>query len=281
MAKRTGRCNRGPGSQLLGVGRTTSGRGTSAGSGACDFPGGPKTLRLIRFVASVENVIKGRLPAKMITFFFFAKLDQNPTYYLYPGRRYIISLRNEGGVFRSWADARQLKIEIHSGAHEQRHLPLDLGPRRAITYILLTPGPDCSLHEFASTLDWPRLSPDDPSYVNERLRKLEFHPDREVRESACFAEAVMFWHRPKCLLQALESPDGRVRSQAAKLTSDDVDLPRMLRAKPFPLFSPEWFDYMRGWLEVYTDDVRPEVRKAACDSLRSLTSKKVEGCQFQ
>ena len=67
------------------------------------FQGGPKVLQLIRFSANVENVIKGNLPEKTIAFFFFVKTDQNPYYYLYPGKRYIVSLRNEGGVLRSWA----------------------------------------------------------------------------------------------------------------------------------------------------------------------------------
>ena len=60
------------------------------------FEGGPKTLQLVRFVADVENVIKGELSDKRITFFFFVKVDQNPRYYLDPGKRYIVSLRHEG-----------------------------------------------------------------------------------------------------------------------------------------------------------------------------------------
>ena len=107
------------------------------------FQGGPRTLQLVKFTADVENRIKGDLPDKIITFFFFAKVDQNPDYYLHPGRRYIVSLRNEGGVLRSWADASQLHISVHSGSHNQQDLPLELGP--AAAHYLHSLNPRCRL----------------------------------------------------------------------------------------------------------------------------------------
>jgi hypothetical protein len=95
------------------------------------YQGGPKTLQLMKFDALVENVLQGDLPNNQaISFFFFANADQNPTYYLDPGKRYIVALRSEGGILRSFADATQLKIEIHSGSHNQRDLPLESGLRR-------------------------------------------------------------------------------------------------------------------------------------------------------
>jgi len=159
-------------------------------------------------------VIKGDSQIQAITFFFFTKLDQNPRYDLDPGKRYIISVRNEGGVFRSWADASQLRIEVHSGSHKQKDLPLDLGPRAVIAYILLTPGEDCDFHEFASRLDWPPLSSDDPGYVNQRLRQLELSSNSEVRDRACLTAASLFWYRPPCLKQALENSDANIRMAA-------------------------------------------------------------------
>jgi hypothetical protein len=44
-------------------------------------PGGTQTLQLVKFTADVETILKGEL-SRRISFFFFAKPDQNPTYYL-------------------------------------------------------------------------------------------------------------------------------------------------------------------------------------------------------
>ena len=67
------------------------------------YRGGEPTLQLVRFVADVENVIKGDLADKRVAFFFFAKTDQGSTYFLDTGKRYIVSLRREGGILRSFA----------------------------------------------------------------------------------------------------------------------------------------------------------------------------------
>ncbi|MGD0869843.1 MAG: hypothetical protein ABSB88_09855 [Bryobacteraceae bacterium] len=239
------------------------------------FQGAPKTLQLVKFVANVENVIKGDLPGKEIAFFFFAKADQNPTYYLDPGKRYIVSLRNEGGVWRSFADATQLKIWVRSGSHNQKDLPLELGPEATIAYIQLTPGADCDLHDFGMALGWPRYG--DPRYVNQRLKELELSPNRELRDSACLETATMFWHRPKCLEQVLDSPDARDRRAAAKdLKEDGANLSARLRINPSSLFSKHCTDYMTQMFEVYAEDVRPEVRKAACGYLRSFAPQQAD-----
>jgi hypothetical protein len=228
----------------------------------------------VRFVANIENTIKGDLPDKTVTFFFFAKVDQNPTYYLDPGKRYIVSLRSEGEVLRSWADASQLKIWVHSGSHNQKDLPTALGPSTTIAYILLTPGADCDLHEFENNLGgWPPYASDDPGYLNQRLKQLQLHPDQAVRDSACMAAATMFGHHPKCLEQTLHSPDSGIRQAAAKfLKEDSMHLPERLRGNALSLFPRRWADYMSQMFEIYAEDVRPDVRQAACASLRSLAS---------
>jgi hypothetical protein len=245
------------------------------------YQGGPKTLQLIKFDALVENVIKGDLPYNhKVSFYFFAKVDQNPTYYLEPGKRYIVSLRSEGGVLRSWADATQLKIEVHSGSHRQQDLPLERGPSVTIAYILLTPGADFDPETFANTLGLPPNSYGGPQYVNERLKQLQLSPNRTLRDSACIAAARIFWHRPKCLEQAVESPDQSIRQDAAKYLKDDnVNLPKRLQDDPFSLFPGPWTDYMFQMFEIYTEDMRPEVRKAACADLRSLAPQRtVSNC---
>jgi hypothetical protein len=242
------------------------------------FRRGPKTLQLVKFDANVENLIKGDLP-RTITFFFFVKLDQKPRYYLDPGQRYVVSLRSEGGHLRSWADASQLNIRVRSGSHSQKDLPLELGPEATIAYILLTPGADADLEEFGSSLTWPSYG--DPAYVNQRLKLLELSPNRALRDSACISTASMFLYRPKCLEQVLDSPDGNNREEAARLLkNDDVNLSELLRANPFFLSPQSWTDYSFQMLEILAEDMRPEVRKAACASLRSFArQRKVEICR--
>lgn len=251
------------------------------GSPQEEFQGGPKTLQLMRYEANVENLIKGDLPTKL-TFFFFAKLNQKPHYDLVPGRRYIVALRSEGGVLRSWADATQLKIEVHSGSHNQKDLPVDRGPETVIAYILLTPGADADLHEFGTNLISPNYG--EPAYVNRRLKQLMLSPDRALRELACLNIADHFWIRPKCLEQALESPDSSIRKSAAVYLTDDKadpDVLGLLRTNPtalFPIPRP-MVDSSLQALEIYAEDMRPEVHRAACTALHNIAPQRVvEAC---
>ena len=254
------------------------------------FRGGPKDLQLVKFVANVENVIKGELPDKTIGFFFFVNLGLKPRYYLDPGRRYIVSLRREGGILRSWADASQLMIEVFSGSHAQKDLPLappprepvsniperlppDVGPEATIAYILLTPGADCDLNMYAENLFRVRNRYGDRRYVNRLLKQLERHPHRKLRESACLAEADEFEYlRPKCLEQCLGSPDAGIRRDAERRLKekDEVNLSGRLRHNVLSLFPTPWTDYMTQMFEIYAEDIRPEVREAACANLRNF-----------
>lgn len=233
-------------------------------------PGGPKVLQLVEFSANVENEIKGNLGKKQISFFFFAKADQTYTYFLRPGQRYIVSLREEAGILRSWTDATQLKIEVHSGSHNQKDLPLDAGPEAVIAYLLLTPGTDYDRKMFARTLDWPPYG--DPETVNMLLKKLEDSPDREIADYACVTTAEVFAHRPPCLKRCLESPDIHIRKTSEfYLTSDSVNLLLDLQKDPAVLFAKQWSDYITQMLAIYAEDVRPEVRQAACTALRGYS----------
>jgi hypothetical protein len=245
------------------------------------YQGGPRTLQLIKYEAIVDNVIKGDLPSKNIAFLFFDKLDQRPRYELRPGNRYITSLRSEGKTLRSFADAKQLSIVVNSGSHNQKDLPLELGPAATIAYILLTPGSDCDLRKFALSLRWPPISSVGPQYVNERLKQLQLNSDEYVRDSACEIAATIFWHRPKCLEHALHSSDTGIRRAAARyLNEDDVNLLGLLRSDPSSLFNKAWSDYIIEMFEIYTEDMRPEVRKAACAALRSFAPQRaVEHCR--
>jgi hypothetical protein len=244
------------------------------------FRGGPKNLQPVRFDVNVENVIKGDLREGAISFIFIIKTDQNQDYYLRPGRRYIVSLRREANVLRSWADGTQLKIWVHSGSHRQQNLPLERGPSITIAYILLTPGGDADLEEFRNSLGWPPNSYGEPHYVHERLRELQLHPNRAVRDSACLSTASMFWYRPPCLAQVAESPDSHLQAAAKNFLGDDVNLLGRLRSNPFFLSPEPWTEYTLQMLEAFTDDMRPEVRKAACAYLRNVAPLRVvEACR--
>ena len=239
------------------------------------YPGGPKTLQLVNFTANVENVIKGDLPDKTISFFFFVKTDGKPHYYLDPGKRYIVSLRREGSVLRSFADATQLCIWVHSGYHNQKDLPVDLGPARTIAYMLLTPGADCDLKEFAQFLAFPDYDYREPAYLNERLKELQLSSSRMLRDAACLTTARVFGFRPGCLRWCLGSPDGGTRSAAgAFLNSNDSKLPELLLKNPSGLFPKSWSDYISQMFMIYTEDIRPEVRQRACASLRAFAPNK-------
>jgi len=234
-------------------------------------PGGVKVLQLLKFTANIENVIKGNIQEKKIDFFFFAKLDQNPSYYLYPGSRYIVSLRKEAGVLRSWADATQLKVEVFSGAHEQKELPLELGPGATIAYILLTPGHDCDIEAFGRRLTSSGAdSYASPGYTALLLARLQGRSNSVLRDSACVAMAQMLWFRPACLVQAKDSLDGGIRGLARRLLEEDsVGTVETLRRDPLSLF-PAWVDDISQRLEFYTEDMRPQVRRAACESLGKM-----------
>ena len=246
-------------------------RADSLGSRQPVYPRGPKTLQLVKFTANVENVIKGDLPDKTISFFFYVKTDGKPYYYLDPGKRYIISLRREGDVLRSFADGTQLRIWVHSGFHNQKDLPVNLGPARTIAYILLTPGVDCDLKEFAQFLAFPDYDYREPAYLNDRLKELQLSSNRMLRDAACLAAARIFSYRPECIKQCLDSSDSNTRSAAAALLEgDDLNLSGLLRNNPSALFPKSWSDYISQMFIIYSEDARPDVREVACASLRAF-----------
>lgn len=246
------------------------------------FQGGPKSLQLVKFDARIENTIRGELPTETISFYFFAYLDQKHDYYLHPGKRYVISLRSEGGVLRSLADGTQLAIEVYSGTHNQQDLPLNLGPEAAIAYIRLTPGVDLDLDNFKHHLDGTWAPSDgSPKYVYERLRALLKYPDPTVGDEACIAMEVMVGQRPNCLDRAAHSVDAAVRDRANRLLErDDSNLLRQLRNDPSSLLPEPWMGYVPDMLEIYAEDTRPEIRKAACESLRRFAPQQsIESCR--
>jgi hypothetical protein len=237
----------------------------------------PTGLGLVRYDAIVENTIRGRFQTPSISFYFFMNFDQKHPYDFRPGERYIVSLRTEGGVFRSWSDATQLKIEVDSGSHNQQDLPLQLGPEATIAYILITPGNDLPMDKYHLDGYQIGLLRNDeyvlavPKYAYDLLTNLQKHGDPRVRRAACWAGAVIFPILPKCV--TADNPDPAVRGSIP----ETVDF---LQKTPSAVLPERWNKYLLEVLEIYADDARPAVRAAACADLRNIApERKVANCR--
>jgi hypothetical protein len=248
----------------------------AAGPRKAIVEGEPKDLVLVKYDAIVENTIRGKFPTPNISFYFFMYFGQKHFYNLNPGERYIVSLRTEGGVFRSWSDATQLKIEVSSGSHNQQDLPLRLGPEATIAYILLTPGDDLPMDKYhldGYQIGMMRDGGDIlvvPKYAYELLTNVQKHGDPRVRGAACRAGALIFPNLPKCV--TADNPDPVARERLR----DTLD---MLQKTPSALLPERWNKYLLEMLEIYTDDARPAVRAAACADLRNIApERKVANC---
>jgi hypothetical protein len=249
------------------------------------FESGPKELLLVRYDAAVENAIRGKFSTPNVSFYFFINLGQKHSYQLAPGNRYIVSLRTEGGVFRSWSDATQLKIDVYTGSHMQQDLPLSLGPEATIAYIQLTPGAGAEMRLF-ETGDLPGILPGmlnawkqtrpAPKYTYERLRLLQENADPGIRGTACMVAGILFPHIPRCYTE--DNPDPTLRRRIhdqleVKRANDDPQQPLS------GLLPDPWNSYLHEVLEIYTDDARPPVRAAACAELKKLApERKVATC---
>jgi hypothetical protein len=239
----------------------------------------PEGLALVRYDAIVENTIRGTFPTSSISFYFFMNFDQKHRYDFQPGEHYIVSLRKDGGVFRSWSDATQLKIEVDSGSHNQQDLPLQLGPEATIAYILITPGNDLPMdqsHLDGYQSELMRASGDIqavPKYSYELLTNLQKHGDPRVGGVACFAIWFLFINDfTNCL--AADQPDPKVARDKVRETLD------FLQKTPSALLPERWNNYLLEMLEIYADDPHPAVRAAACADLRNIApERKVANCR--
>jgi len=231
-------------------------------------------LQLVKFTAEVENVITGIQLDNVISFYFFLNPDQSPRYWLEPGKRYVVFLRDEDGALRTMADCSQLALRVYSGRHAQRQLPTNLGPGPTIVYVLLVPGSECNFSEFGM-----HLAPDQldeyasPRYIASLMSQLQQHAAPALRDRACLATAQAFWFRPPCLASCVKSSDAQIRETATVLLSgrdDKIGAPERLRKAPLSLMPTRMEEYIEGRLEMFTSDVRPEVRRSACEDLGRL-----------
>jgi hypothetical protein len=237
----------------------------------------PTGLALVRYDAVVENTIRGTFPTPSISFYFFLNFDQKHRYDFRPGEHYIVSLRKDGGVFRSWSDATQLKIEVDSGSHNQQDLPLQLGPEATIAYILITPGNDLPLDHLDGYLDGLMRNEDDllavPKYAYELAKNLQKHADPRVRAALCRGISGLFTHNQTDCPGA-DQPDPATSAERLRETLE------FLQKTPSALLPERWNHYLLEMLEIYADDARPAVRAAACADLRNIApERKVDNCR--
>jgi hypothetical protein len=116
------------------------------------------------------------------------------------------------------------------------------------------------------------------------LMGLQKHPDPRVRASACSTVAALFKGLPKCL--EADNPDPRVREILRAELAGHLNVHNSLdnvRSEPSRMIPWPWNEYlaeMPDMLEIYTDDVRPAVRAAACADLKNFApERKVANCQ--
>jgi hypothetical protein len=239
-------------------------------------------VRLVRVDGEVENIIQGELPKGPIQFYFFANTTSKDgyttiKYWLTPGRRYVVFLREEAGVLRTMADLAPPKIQVLSGRHDQiatGKSPSDLG--RAILHIALTPTGDYD-KVFASGIQQTVSSILEfvaPSDLARSLRILLTHPDRAIQDQACLTIAREFRYRDPCLPKLLNANDPAIQQQARLWMQgrqeSGHELLTLLRDNPLALSASGKVEDLASDLETFTWDWDAEVRKQACATLRRL-----------
>jgi hypothetical protein len=237
----------------------------------------PTGIALVRYDAIVENTIRGKFPTPSISFYFFMNFDQKHPYDLRPGEHYIVSLRKDGGVFRSWSDATQLKIEVDSGSHNQQDLPLQLGPEATIAYILITPGYDLPPDHLDGYQIGLMRNEDDilavPKYAYKLVKNLQKDADPRVRGALCRGISGFLSHdQTNC--PGADKPDPETARERLREKLE------FLQKTPSALLPQRWNNYFLEMLEIYADDARPAVRAAACADLRNIApERKVAHCR--
>ena len=83
--------------------------------------------------------------------------------------------------------------------------------------------------------------------------------------------AQHFGVRPGCLQSALDASDIHLRELAQRLLhNDDPGLAHLLEQDPIGFVGGSEGQYSIERLELFTADLRQDVRKAACDKLKAL-----------
>ena len=265
-------------------------------------------MRLVQVEAEVENELSGSLGTRTVKFYFFGYAGgrgnpgyQRQTYWLDPGNRYIVFLREEEGVLRTIFDMDELSFHVLSGRHNSAEFPSSMSIEEKIARVCLSPGSQYSPKELASA---PHLVVNGlwgiaPAATTVGLlRALTSHPNREVRESACVELSQSFQFTDSCLPRFVKDLDLKLRGDAARIVAGkdkehEMAFSKMFRTDPLPLLvaqkdqerpaliqtlrtGPLELSYtgeIKGFaeeLELFTTDYYPEVRREACAALKRV-----------
>jgi len=247
---------------------------------------GRLVLRLVAVDAKVENVIQGELPVGPIRFYFFTNSVAPGSVYpilrtwFVPGCRYVVFLREDGGILRTMADLTEPNIRIRSGHHATLPLSLNDAARRdpgaVIAAAALTPSA-VHVEGFADGIEgtYSQLGlivPD--GYIARLLRALLANPDQATRERACLTLSFHYSYRDPCFSSLLDSKDPEVRQQASGLARAKRASPQRLLSAlsiaPDSINAPEILDALADELELFTFDRDSAVSRQACVALRRI-----------
>lgn len=262
-----------------------------------DYPitPGKLVLRLVAVDATVENLIQGELREGPIRFYFFTNSvtagDAYATVQTWfdAGSRYVVFLREDGGILRTMADLTQPNIKIRSGRHDKLPLSLKDAPRgdpgAVIAAAALTPATD-HVNGFAESItdSFGQLVSVAPyGYVGRLLRALLANSDQATRESACLALSFHYSYRDPCFESLSDSKDPEIRQRASVLAPAKRASPQRLvsalSVAPDSITAPEVVEAVADELELYTFDRDVSVSRQACRALsRIFPSRKFPRC---
>jgi hypothetical protein len=255
-------------------------------------PPGKTAVRLVRVDGQVENVIQGELRTGPTRFYFFVNtLSGGYTtykYWLTPGGRYVVFLREDGGVLRTMADLAPPQIRVLTGHHGHINVlpggPTGRGPGLAILEAALNPQPDYE-KGFASQIQGAMLTVEQfvrRADLAAALRNLLVHPDPAIQAHACLALAIGYRYRDPCLPGLLNASDIIVKRQAEIWGPREStrELLTALRENPLSLVRSDKIEDLEGELELFTLDSDEGVRGQACETLfRLFPSEVLRNCK--
>jgi hypothetical protein len=149
-------------------------------------------LQLHRVTVHVENVLRGAIPERTITvyYFTFANLNEGSRFLIFPRGpvRRILWLRTDAEVYRTACDCQNCTVWVESGAHPS-YRPDPNAPVDQIKLdLLLTRGEGpVNNHRFAEEMDRAVGLAGMDSYTIEKLRNLALTEPSEVKYTACRA----------------------------------------------------------------------------------------------
>lgn len=236
-------------------------------------------FRLTRVSAQVENVLAGKFAGDAVVFYFFAnELTEGGyhtvRYWLQPGERWIVFLREEGGVLRTMSDLEELRMPVNGGIHTQLEIPHSDSVAERIAYILLTPGRGYNTRFFNAALPGNlkrMLGIGGLKYTVMVLRDLLSHPDKNIRVSACLTLAEALPGQDRCLGELSDDSEDTIRTRASELLRKHAAEAHAIadELKNHPLmgrFSGQ-IDDLPDEMELYTTHRNKEVRELACKIL--------------